>query len=296
MTKCDFSSIHCDTIGSFIFPADTAGEDSLRRLINAQKAAGLEIVTDGESGRRFRDKDFFWGLDGIERAVISEGRVYQPYDSMTELTRLTGRISYNENHPVFDRYRSASEAAGKDTPVKQTMPAPAQLLTELTADDTSWNRHYESIGNLIDDIAEAYRLTIRKLYDLGCRFIQFDDCSWEKLCDDRSLNTLIRGGKDVASTMENLLKANNSALDGRPEDLYVAGHICRSHHAGWRPTGDYRFVAPVLFARENVDAFYLEFNIDGKNDFSPLRHIPEGKRSCSAYCHHTQPKWKIPTK
>ena len=36
-------------------------------------------------------------------------------------------------------------------------------------------------------------------------------------------------------------------------------------------------MAPVLFARENVDAFYLEFDDERSGGFEPLRHIAEGK-------------------
>ncbi|MFR2950796.1 MAG: hypothetical protein ACLTKG_05410 [Collinsella intestinalis] len=36
-------------------------------------------------------------------------------------------------------------------------------------------------------------------------------------------------------------------------------------------------MAPILFARENVDAFYLEFD-DAPGNFEPLAHVAPGKK------------------
>lgn len=37
-------------------------------------------------------------------------------------------------------------------------------------------------------------------------------------------------------------------------------------------------MAETLFARENVDAFYLEFDDERSGGFEPLVHVPEGKK------------------
>lgn len=37
-------------------------------------------------------------------------------------------------------------------------------------------------------------------------------------------------------------------------------------------------MAPILFARENVDAFYLEFDDERSGGFEPLAHVAPGKK------------------
>jgi methionine synthase II (cobalamin-independent) len=47
--------------------------------------------------------------------------------------------------------------------------------------------------------------------------------------------------------------------------------------ASWAASGGYEPVADTLFAKENVDAYYLEFDTDRAGDFSPLRHVSDQK-------------------
>lgn len=42
--------------------------------------------------------------------------------------------------------------------------------------------------------------------------------------------------------------------------------------------GGYAPVAPFLFAQENVDAFYLEFDDERSGNFEPLKYVAEGKK------------------
>lgn len=65
----------------------------------------------------------------------------------------------------------------------------------------------------------------------------------------------------MGDIMDQLLKVNNLALEGKPDDLTVATHICRgNYNSSWASRGGYEPVAERLFAHENVDAYYLEFD------------------------------------
>ncbi len=44
--------------------------------------------------------------------------------------------------------------------------------------------------------------------------------------------------------------------------------------------GGYEPIAPILFAKENVDAYYLEFDDDRSGGFEPLREVSPNKESC----------------
>lgn len=58
-----------------------------------------------------------------------------------------------------------------------------------------------------------------------------------------------------------MLAANNLAIEGKPEDLVINTHVCRGNfHSTYASSGAYDSVAKTLLARENVTAYYLEFD------------------------------------
>lgn len=139
-------------------------------------------------------------------------------------------------------------------------------------------RFYQDADELIRDIAEGYRQVIRDLYGAGCRNIQFDDCSWG-VCADPNAQAIF--GTDEAGLreiQEQLLRVNNLAMEGKPGDLTVNTHVCRGNfHSTWACRGGYDTVAETLFARENVDVFFLEYDDERSGGFEPLRAVPADK-------------------
>ena len=78
---------------------------------------------------------------------------------------------------------------------------------------------------------------------------------------------------------EEYLRLNNLSIAGKPEDLALTTHVCRgNYHSTWASQGGYAPVAPFLFAQENVDAFYLEFDDERSGNFEPLKYVAEGKK------------------
>ena len=79
--------------------------------------------------------------------------------------------------------------------------------------------------------------------------------------------------------MELLLKVNNLAIEGKPDDLVINTHVCRgNYHSTFFSSGAYDSVASFLFERENVDAYYLEYDDERSGGFEPLKTIPDGKK------------------
>src|SRR4029077_13103208 len=70
----------------------------------------------------------------------------------------------------------------------------------------------------------------------------------------------------------------NSVIDGRPDELTVAVHLCRGNfRSAWVAEGSYEPVAEVLFNELNVDAYFLEYDDERSGDFAPLRFVPNRK-------------------
>ena len=83
---------------------------------------------------------------------------------------------------------------------------------------------------------------------------------------------------DIQKVSELGVRLNNLAIEGKPEDLVINTHVCRgNYHSTYAFEGGYDPIAPYLFAEENVNAFYLEFDTPRAGGFEPLAHVAEGK-------------------
>ena len=117
------------------------------------------------------------------------------------------------------------------------------------------------------------------MYAAGCRNIQFDDCTWGIYCDTDFVAKTGMQAVDIQKVSELGVALNNAAIEGAPEDLVINTHVCRgNYHSTYAFEGGYDPVAPYLFAHENVNAFYLEFDTPRAGGFEPLAHVAEGKK------------------
>ena len=72
---------------------------------------------------------------------------------------------------------------------------------------------------------------------------------------------------------------NNLALEGKPADLTVNTHICRgNYHSTFFTSGPYDTVASYVFAKENVNALYLEYDDERSGGFAPLANVSTDKK------------------
>lgn len=292
----------CDIVGSFLRPdvlkqarADfnagiidaaqlkTVEDVSIRDLVAKQKAAGLKVVTDGEFRRSYWHLDFMWGLQGIERRTSREGYMFHDEETTADTAVVTGPIS-GEKHPFVEHFKFVQALAGDDHVARQTIPAPIQTFSEVTLDRCDGQQEslrgvYATDEELADAIAAAYRQVIADLYAAGCRNIQFDDCTWGIYCDADFVAKTGMQAVDIQKVSELGVALNNAAIEGAPEDLVINTHVCRgNYHSTYAFEGGYDPVAPYLFAHENVDAFYLEFDTPRAGGFEPLAHVAEGKK------------------
>ena len=291
-----------DVVGSFLRPdvlkqarADHAAEviddaalkavedEAIRDLVAKQKAAGLHVITDGEFRRSYWHLDFMWGLSGIERRTSRTGYMFHDEETTADTAVVTGKVS-GENHPFVEHFKFVKALEEDGQVARQTMPAPAQTYSEVILDRCdgqveSLRSVYPDDESLIDDIAAAYRTVIADLYAAGCRSIQFDDCTWGIYCDGDFVAKTGMKPVDIQKVSEQLVAINNAALVGKPADLVINTHVCRgNYHSTYAYEGGYDPVAPYLFAHEDVDAFYLEFDTPRAGGFEPLAHVAGGKK------------------
>ena len=254
----------------------------IEALIQKQKEAGYHVITDGEYRRAYWHLDFMWGFNGVKHIELEHGYFFHGEETTKGSIAITGKIS-GEHHPFVEDYQFVKQFEDDQVIAKKTIPAPApaQMLAELYRGDNTKNtkKYYPDEEVLIEDIAQAYHTVLLDLYKAGCRNVQLDDCIWGMIVDDRYGNAKMGEGVSIDDEANKYLKINNLALEDLPEDLIVNTHICRgNYHSTYAAAGAYDRVAPYVFAKENVQTFYLEFDDERSGSFEALRYIPEGKK------------------
>ena len=258
-------------------------DEAIRDLVAKQKAAGLHVITDGEFRRSYWHLDFMWGLQGIERRTSRTGYHFHDEETTADTAVVTGKIS-GENHPFVEHFKFVKALEEEGQVARQTIPAPAQTYSEVILDrcdgqQESLRAVYPTDEELIADIAAAYRTVLADLYAAGCRNVQFDDCTWGIYCDRDFVAKTGMSPVDIKKVSELGVAINNAALEGKPADLVVNTHVCRgNYHSTYAFEGGYDPVAPYLFANEDVNAFYLEFDTPRAGGFEPLAHVAAGKK------------------
>jgi 5-methyltetrahydropteroyltriglutamate--homocysteine methyltransferase len=128
------------------------------------------------------------------------------------------------------------------------------------------------------DLAAAYAQEVRRLGDLGCTYLQFDDTSLAYLNDPAQRAEIAERGEDAEHLHLRYIKQINTALAAKPASMAVTTHMCRGNfRSSWVAEGGYDFVAEALFSELAVDGFFLEYDDERSGGFEPLRFVPKGK-------------------
>ena len=259
-----------------------AAEDkAITELVAKQKSAGYHVITDGEFRRATWHLDFMWGFDGVGHQKTATGLPFHGEAAMIDDTYLTGKVCIFGEHPFVEHFRFVKALEDENTVAKQTIPAPAQFLEQMIMPFAQENtgKYYTDTDELVQDIATGYQKVIADLYAAGCRNLQLDDCSWGMLVDSKARELFGTDEAGLKKIQELLLYINNLALEGKPKDLVVNTHVCRGNfHSTYASSGAYDSVAEVLFAREKVNAYYLEFDDARSGGFASLAAVSGEKK------------------
>lgn len=193
------------------------------------------------------------------------------------------RQKFSEQAISADELKAVEDDCIRELVAKQTIPAPAQFFQQMILPDNieRTRKVYATDEALIEAIAAGYRTVIRDLYAAGCRNLQFDDCTWGVLAAGGK-----KGGKfayvegsDLKKLAEQFVTVNNLAIEGSPDDLVINTHVCRgNYHSVYFASGAYDPIADPLFTRENVNAYYLEFDDERSGGFACLKDVTPGKK------------------
>ncbi|SFI35273.1 Methionine synthase II (cobalamin-independent) [Pseudobutyrivibrio sp. OR37] len=255
-------------------------EDEITKVVAKQKELGFHIITDGEFRRSFWHLDFMWGLEGVAHENNGSGVKFDAELALLDDTFLVGKIRAKA-HPFVEYFKFLKQFEDENTIAKYTIPAPAQTYQQMIVPGNYeiTRKFYPSNEELIHDIGVAYQDIIKQFYEAGCRNLQLDDCTWGAIVGDAAKQRYKSLGVDLEDVKQQLLDVNNLALENKPEDMVITSHICRgNYHSTFFNSGAYDSVADYVFAQENVNALFLEYDDARSGGFAPLAKVSADKK------------------
>nr|WP_302655999.1 5-methyltetrahydropteroyltriglutamate--homocysteine S-methyltransferase [uncultured Agathobaculum sp.] len=258
---------------------DRVTDEEITKVVAKQKKLGFHAITDGEFRRTYWHLDFMWGFEGVTHQA-GGGVQFNAEMAALDDTWLVGKVKAKP-HPFVEYFKFLKQFEDENTVAKYTIPAPAQMFQQMIVpmNIRSTRKIYATNEELIHDIGVAYQDVIRQFYDAGCRNLQLDDCTWGAIVGDAAKQRYQALGIDLDEVKQQLLDVNNLALEGRPEDMVITSHICRgNYHSTFFASGAYDSVADYVFAQENVDALFLEYDDERSGGFAPLAKVSPDKK------------------
>jgi 5-methyltetrahydropteroyltriglutamate--homocysteine methyltransferase len=254
-------------------------DDAIRDVVRMQRDVGLQSATDGEFRRASWHMDFIYRIDGISKAEDNLTVQFRNEEGTIEFTpaalRIDGKLGLTET--IFGEDFEFLKGTVDGALPKLTIPSPSMV-------------HYRGGAAAIDpdvypdqdefwrDLTAAYGEQVRRVAELGCTYLQFDDTSLAYLNDPNQRRMIAERGEDAEHLHEAYIRHINEALEGRPDGLTVTTHMCRGNfRSSWVAEGGYDFVAEALFNGLQVDGFFLEYDDPRSGGFEPLRFVPKGK-------------------
>jgi 5-methyltetrahydropteroyltriglutamate--homocysteine methyltransferase len=254
-------------------------DEEITRAVRMQEEAGLQSATDGEFRRATWHMDFIYQIGGVSKAPGHLAVKFVNPSGTIEWTpaalHVGSRVRMDQT--IFgDAFAYLQSQVSTAVP-KLTIPSPNMV-------------HYRGGPAMLDpgvypdmeefwsDLAAAYAEEVRRLGELGCTYLQFDDTSLAYLNDPAQRAEIAGRGEDAEHMHLRYIRQINAAVKDKPAGMAITTHLCRGNfHSSWAASGGYDFVAEALFSELDVDGFFLEYDDERSGGFEPLRFIPAGK-------------------
>jgi 5-methyltetrahydropteroyltriglutamate--homocysteine methyltransferase len=255
-------------------------DEAIRDVVRMQEEVGLQSATDGEFRRASWHMDFIYQLDGITKEAGHIAVKFFNEEGEIEFTpaalHVDGKLGVSKT--IFgDAFQFLQQTVTSNVP-KLTIPSPSMVHYRggKAAIDPSV---YPSMDEFWADLTAAYAEEVRRLGELGCTYLQFDDTSLAYMNDPHQRDYIASIGGDPERQHVEYIHHINESLAHRPEGMSVTTHMCRGNfRSSWAAEGSYEFVAEALFNELEVDGFFMEWDDERSGSFEPLRLVPPGKQ------------------
>ena len=254
-------------------------DEAIAQVVAMQRNVGLQSATDGEFRRASWHMDFIYQIGGVSKAPGNLAvRFHNPSGDIefTPAALHVGSKIHMAKTIFEDDFAYLNSLAGQST-AKLTIPSPN--MVHYRGGPASVDQSvYPDMEEFWNDLAAAYAQEVRRLGDLGCTYLQFDDTSLAYLNDPAQRAEIAGRGEDAEHMHLRYIRQINDAVAGKPAGMAITTHLCRGNfRSSWVASGGYDFVAEALFSELNVDGFFLEYDDERSGGFEPLRFVPKGK-------------------
>jgi methionine synthase II (cobalamin-independent) len=255
-------------------------DEAIREIVRRQEEVGLQSATDGEFRRASWHMDFIYQLDGISKEPGEIKVKFHNEQGDIEFTpaalHVDGKLGVSQT--IFGNdFRFLEQTVTKNLP-KLTIPSPSMVHYRggKAAIDP---RVYPDLDSFWGDLVAAYREQVRRLGELGCTYLQFDDTSLAYMNDPHQRDYIASIGGDPERQHVDYIHHINEALADRPEGMSVTSHSCRGNfRSAWAAEGSWDFVAEALLNELQVDGYFMEWDDERSGGFEPLRFLPKGEK------------------
>ncbi len=162
-------------------------------------------------------------------------------------------------------------------PFKVTLPAASIFLHPFTNSVTG---AYESVEEFADEAIRIERQLIQDILSAAPVFtsnytLQFDFPLYPYLVDPVWVERFEARGHRVADLVDAAVAADTAVLEGIPDEVTVALHICRGNYrSSWMCEGSLEPVAERVFGDLPYNAFLVEWDDLGRDGgFEPVRFL-----------------------
>ncbi|MFL6035430.1 MAG: 5-methyltetrahydropteroyltriglutamate--homocysteine S-methyltransferase [Gaiellaceae bacterium] len=253
---------------------------AIREIVRKQEDVGLHAVTDGEFRRASWHMDFIYQLDGITKEAGHIAVKFHNEQGDIEFTpaalHVDGKLGVSKT--IFgDAFQFLQQTATAALP-KLTIPSPSMVHYRGGKAAIDANV-YPEVDAFWADLVAAYQEEVRRLGELGCTYLQFDDTSLAYINDPHQRDYIASIGGDHERQHVEYIRHINEALAGRPPEMSVTTHSCRGNfQSSWAAEGSWDYVAEALLNELDVDGFFMEWDDERSGGFEPLRFLPKGEK------------------
>ena len=257
---------------------------SILKALEMQKAAGVQIFTDGEYRRDIFTADLTQALEGLIPGKTTVSFEWRGPGSELASQSKEGNLQF----VVGAKLRKKGRFTPGEAPfLKQHAPGPFKVCTPAAMQHAVsryrpgvTDKFYPTIYDMLEDLARIMRDEVQALIDEGASYIQLDAPSYSTFYDPRRRELLEQSGVDAAAAFDAAIAADNALIQGikRGADVVIGIHFCRGNkRSAWGAEGSYEPIAEKAFSALKMDRYLFEFDTERAGGFEPLRFVPKGK-------------------
>ena len=247
-------------------------DEAIRSAVRRQIDLGLDVVTDGEFRRWMFLNSFYDAVSGIRTGKTVTFRNAGGEEVELAVHEVVEPIQQLDS-PVAREAAFMVEATD-GYPFKVTLPAASIFLHPFTTVTGA----YDSVEEFAEAATQIERQLVNEAVQAGAYIIQFDFPLYPYLVDPSWVERFEAQGHRVADLVESAIAADTSVLEGIPDGVTVALHICRGNYrSSWMCEGSLEPVAEQVLGELPYGAFLVEWDDLGRDGgFEPVRFLRQG--------------------